>query len=166
MSEKAQLPGLNKVGKMRSYSHFISLTRWNVFGLADKVKLTEIIKCPSKELWALVICEKPNAAGHAIYKSIVNVPGSKRMVVNFSGKNVFFTASEFDKVHDAVTQLYNSVFLKNEIERFNFPVTKITKFGMGKFRVVYETLLPFKGENLLKLSTFLTQKDLYNERYT
>lgn len=121
----------------------------------SKNEIAEIILNPPDPPWFLCIAVSGQKWLH--FKGKVNLNNS-RYVVNLEEIKVVIEPKAYTRMFEVVERLYNGGFTKDEIERLDFAVHRIQKYGLMNLERDITMLQPYKGSRMIKLAAYLARK--------
>ena len=136
--------GRDKPASMRNYSHFVVAGAWEPLSKGDKRRMRELL--PRAEL------------------AVIAVSGQKHLVCRampgwwqFEEHTMWRDWPELEARLGVVEALYET-FSKAEIDRGDYAMHRIARFGLGRFRELEAQVRRWRGSVVTELALFLAQR--------
>lgn len=157
MMEKAAIPGMDKPGAMRQFTHAVIGKVWRVYTLKQKREIAQILLAPPSERWGMSICASPMSAPHTLYRTLMNEVGKEWEII-FDGLSIRASAQKLREAMAVTEELYK-FHTKNAIKTGNYFPKSILQHGEAAWLELEARVSAYRGMPILDLALFLSQKE-------
>lgn len=161
LSEAATHPAKPNPFKMRTMTHLVVGSQWELLGLSDKRRMAEVLLSPPRaDPWLLCIQDAPLSAGHAIYRTPVNAAGATAWRVTLGGSVIAGSPTHLAAVLTPIEALYLAEHSKTAIRTGVYTPKWILAQGENDWARLEASIALHRGRPLFELALFLVQKGI------